>query len=248
MGENRKAMINVEACINGDEVEETRASVAAANDGGAATVELCSAMQFDGLTPPRECIEAARSVFEPRGLMIMIRPRAGDFHYSVAEIETMKAEINGAAQSGADGVVFGALEADGRLDLSALGDLVGLSRSLGLATTFHRAFDAARNRLEAVDTLIELGANRVLTSGVDWGKSGSALNGVSVLDEVIQAARGRIEIVIGGGVNPVNAPQVLERLNPWRGNLGVHAYSGVRDKGGTSQYLVGALVDAVARW
>ena len=71
-------MIKVEACINGDEVKETLESVRAANDGGAATVELCGAMDEDGLTPPMECVAAARSVFEPKGLMVMVRPRSGE--------------------------------------------------------------------------------------------------------------------------------------------------------------------------
>lgn len=241
-------MVNVEACINGDEVAETRASVSAANDGGATTVELCGAMRFDGLTPPRECIEAARDAFKPNGLMVMIRPRPGDFHYSAAEIETMERQINTAAEAGADGVVFGALDSEGRLDLPSLRELVGLSQSLELATTFHRAFDATRNRLEALEVLIGLGVGRILTSGVAWGETGSALDGVVALDAAIQAARGRLEIVIGGGVNPLNAPQILRQLNPWVGRLGVHSYSGIQDRGQTSRAGVKALVDAVAPW
>lgn len=241
-------MINVEACINGDTVSETLEGVRAANDGGAATVELCGAMQHNGLTPPLECVEAARSVFEPKGLMVMIRPRAGGFLYSKDEVATMKAQIEQAAEAGADGVVYGLLQADGSLDRGALVELVELSQSLGLATTFHRAFDAARDRLEVLEILIGLGVDRILSSGVAWGESGSALDGVSKLNDVIRAVNGRLEVVIGGGVNPVNAPQVLERLSPWTGSLGVHAYSGVRDGGGTTQSGVRDLVDAVARW
>jgi copper homeostasis protein len=241
-------MVDVEVCINGDEVDETRSSVTAANAGGAARIELCGGMQFDGLTPPVECIQAARDVFEPKGLLVMIRPRAGDFQYSPDEVELIKLQISAAAAAGADGVVMGLLNEVGDLDLEPLRELVGLSQSLGLMTTFHRAFDAARDRLEALDALIELGFDRVLTSGVTWGMSGSALDGVLELDRLIQAAKARLEIVIGGGVNPVNAPQVLRSLSPWDGKLSVHAYSGVQDKENTTVSGVKALVDAVANF
>ena len=238
-------MVDVEVCIDGDEVDETRASVTAANAGGAARVELCGAMQFDGLTPPVESVKAARNVFERNGLLVMIRPRAGDFQYEQDEVELMKSQISAAAQAGADGVVMGLLNGEGHLDLQPLRELVELSQSLGLMTTFHRAFDATRNRLEALDGLIELGFDRILTSGVAWGLPGSALDGVLELDRLIQAAKSRLEIVIGGGVNPVNAPQVLRGLSVWNGKLSVHAYSGVQDKGRTTISGVKALVDAV---
>ena len=241
-------MVSVEVCINGDDVEETLGSVSAAHSGGAARIELCGSMQFDGLTPPRECIEAARAAFSRDGLLVMIRPRADDFSYSSVEIQTMKNQIQSAAELGADGVVFGLLDAEGCVDLRLTRELVELSSSLKLGTTFHRAFDATRSRKEALETLIELGIDRVLTSGVDWGKPGSALDGVTELDKLIHAAKGRLEIVIGGGVNQVNAPQVLSKLRPWNGPLSVHAYSGVQDDGQTSCSGVRKLVDAVASW
>jgi copper homeostasis protein len=97
-----------------------------------------------------------------------------------------------------------------------------------------------------LDSLIELGFDRILTSGVHWGMPGSALDGVLELDRVIQAAQARLEIVIAGGVNPVNAPQVLQGLSPWNGRLSVHAYSGVQDNGNTTDAGVRALVEAVA--
>ncbi len=237
--------VNVEACISGDEVEETRLSVTAANEGGAATVELCGEMQFDGLTPPKASIEAARAAFERPGLMVMIRPRKGDFCYSESELGEMKEQIEMAADAGADGVVFGMLQADGQLDEEALESLVELSKSLGLRITFHRAFDAVPDRLVALERLVELGVDRILTSGVAWRESGSALDGVGMLDRVIQTAKGRLEIVIGGGVGPVNAPEILKRLSPWSGTLSVHAYSGVQDDGRTTVRGVKALVDAV---
>jgi copper homeostasis protein len=176
----------------------------------------------------------------------MIRPRAGDFHYASDEIELMKSQIAEAAQAGADGVVMGVLDEAGRLNLKPLRELVELSKFFGLETTFHRAFDATRDRFEALDSLIELGFDRILTSGVHWGMPGSALDGVLELDRVIQAAQARLEIVIAGGVNPVNAPQVLQGLSPWNGRLSIHAYSGVQDNGNTTDAGVRALVEAVA--
>ena len=241
-------MIKVEACISGETVEEALANAKAAQEGGATTIELCRSMAYDGLTPIVECVEAARSVFERPGIMVMIRPRAGGFHYSAEELESMAKQIERAAQAGADGVVFGTLNKSGQLDESAARSLTRLAKSLGLATTFHRAFDAIPDSISAIEALVGIGVDRILTSGIAWGELGNALDGASVLNEAIQAAIGRIEIVIAGSVSPSLAPKVLERLDPWQGDIGVHAYSGVQDNGKTSAAGVRALVDSVSRW
>lgn len=241
-------MIKVEACISGETVEQSLANALAANEGGATTIELCRSMAYDGLTPMVECIEAARSVFEGPGLMAMIRPRAGGFRYGGDELASMKRQIEIAAKAGADGVVFGALDAANELDEAAVRDLAELARSFDLATTFHRAFDAIPHPMPALELLADIGVNRILTSGVAWGATGNALDGAAVLNEAIQAAAGRVEIVIAGSISPSLAPQVLDRLSPWQGDIAVHSYSGVQYEGETSAAEVRALVDSVNGW
>ena len=101
-------MIPVEICINSDNLTNVRQAVEVAYRGGASRVELCAAMQSHGLTPDPVHIHAARAAFHARpGLMVMIRPRAGDFSYTRAELDLMHRQIHEAAQAGADGVVFG---------------------------------------------------------------------------------------------------------------------------------------------
>jgi len=238
--------VKVEACIRGDTPAEASPFAAAAFRGGADTVELCSAMHLEGLSPSIAAIKAARAEFRRPGLMTMVRPRDGDFCYSDEEFEIVERQIESAAKAGADGVVFGLLTNDGHIDDCRVKRWVAQSRQLGLKTTFHRAFDATPSREEALATLIELGVDRILTSGVGWGEPGSALDGVLQLDRLIQQSAGRIEIIIGGGVSPECAPAILESLNPWTGTLSVHAYSGVMEKGETSEERVRALVEAVS--
>ena len=239
-------MVKVEACIRGDAVEETVLFAKAAFQGGADTIELCGSMHLDGLTPPRESIEAARLAFHRPGLIVMVRPRGGDFCYSSYEIAEMRREIEIAAEAKADGVVLGGLTSGGEIDVPQIGPLIELSHSLGLKATFHRAFDAARDVPESLGILIQLGIDRILTSGVPWGESGSALDGVFVLNQLIQQCEGRTEIVIGGSVSPENVPLVLKELQPWKGDLSVHAYSGVMENDKTSERKVRLLVDAVS--
>ena len=239
-------MVKVEACIRGDAAEETRLFAKAAFQGGADTIELCGSMHLDGLTPPREIIEAARLAFQRAGLMVMVRPRGGDFCYSSNEISEISRQIEIVATAKADGVVLGGLTRRGEIDVPQIGPLIELSHSLGLKTTFHRAFDAVRDVPESLGILIQLGIDRILTSGVPWGESGSALDGVFALNQLIQQCAGRAEIVIGGSVSPENAPLVLKELQSWKGDLSVHAYSGVMENDKTSERKVRLLVDAVS--
>ena len=239
-------MVKVEACIRGDAAEETGLFAKAAFQGGADTIELCGSMHLDGLTPPRESIESARLAFQRPGLMVMVRPRGGNFCYSRDEIAEMRRQIEIVATAKADGVVLGGLTGGGEIDVPQIGPLIELSHSLGLKATFHRAFDAVRDVPESLELLIQLGIDRILTSGVPWGESGSALDRVLVLNQLIQQCAGRTEIVIGGSVSPENAPLVLKELQPWRGDLSVHAYSGVMENDTTSERKVRLLVETVS--
>ena len=111
----------------------------------------------------------------------------------------------------------------------------------------HRAFDATTDLDATLDALIELGFDRVLTSGVPWGQRGSVLDGVERLARTIQRAQGRIEIVLGGGINPANVGLLLARLPLDAGRVGVHAYSGAQISGQTTIEAVRNFVAAVQR-
>ncbi|KFV82780.1 Copper homeostasis protein cutC, partial [Struthio camelus australis] len=137
-------------------------------------------------------------------VFVMIRPRGGDFLYSDREVEVMKADIRLAKLHGADGLVFGALTEDGRIDTELCTALLAVCRPLPV--TFHRAFDMVHDPLVALETLISLGFERVLTSGCD----SSALEGLSLIKRLAEQAKGRIVVVPGGGITERNLQRILE--------------------------------------
>jgi copper homeostasis protein len=138
-------------------------------------------------------------------IYVMIRPRGGDFLYSGPELAVMERDITLAQELGADGVVFGMLTSAGKVDHRLTGRMV--SRSFPLDVTFHRAIDVARDPLEALDRLIDLGVDRVLTSG----GAAKALSGAKVIRAMVDRARGRIGILAGSGINERNAAQIVTR-------------------------------------
>lgn len=179
-------------------------SVIAAARGGAARVELCSALAVGGLTPSEGFI--ARAVAVP-GVKkhVLIRPREGDFVYSPEEVEIMLADVAMAARCGADGVVVGALLPDGSIDAFTTRLLVEAAHSRGLSVTFHRAFDRTANAVESLERIIAMGCDRVLTSGL----APTALQGADVLRRLVEVAAGRIAILAGSGVNSGNVAQLV---------------------------------------
>ncbi|MBK8944058.1 MAG: copper homeostasis protein CutC [Ignavibacteriae bacterium] len=239
-------MIKLEICINCDGLQKVSESVKAAYLGGASTIELCSAMHLDGLTPtPNQIVDARKSFMIRKGLMVMIRPRAGDFCYSKKEIQVMKNQINIAAKNGADGVVFGILDKQNNLDINSTQQLIEDSKKYNLLTTFHRAFDASRNPFETLDLLIQLGVNRILTSGTVWGENKFAIEGISKLSQLIDKANNKIEIVISGGINFISLKTILSQFNIENKNISFHSYSGVRENGFTKLELVKSLAELV---
>lgn len=239
--------VRVEICINSTTSTAVQQNVAAAFRGGADTVELCSQMELDGLTPEREHIAAARAAFGDRpGLMVMIRPRAGDFCYTPDEVNEMRRQMDTAVAAGANGVVFGLLNGPA-LAVAEMRQLTEWAHSLGLIVTCHRAFDAVANQAEALEQLIEIGVDRVLTSGTPWGSSLPATAGIAQLAELIRQANNRLEIVIGSGLDPHNAPALLAQLPLTAGRLAVHSYSGVLDGEDVSEKMVSRLVQTARR-
>ncbi|TAE59690.1 MAG: copper homeostasis protein CutC [Bacteroidetes bacterium] len=182
------------------------ASVQAALDGGADRIELCSSLPLGGLTPGIGLVEASLSLFGPQ-VMVMIRPRGGDFFYSDAEFEVMKREVRAVKAAGAAGVVLGLLLKDGQIDLMRTQQLVALARPLSV--TFHRAFDQVPDPEKALEALILAGADRVLTSGL----APDALSGSAMIARLQQQAAGRIAILAGAGILPENVAQLVRDTN-----------------------------------
>ena len=238
-------MIEIEICINSDTSASLSDNVKKARRGGAARIELCGAMHFDGLTPTPEQIKVARAAFaNVHGLMVMVRPRGGDFNFSQQEIELMLRQIDSAAENGANGVVVGVLRAeDSCIDMPALRRIVHEAVNWGLSVTFHRAFDATPDPMRSLDELMDAGVHRVLTSGVGWGESGGAVEGISQLQKIAARAT-NIEIVIGGGIFPGNAKKIIENIMTPDRKISLHAYSGVLVGDSVSENAVLELVEA----
>jgi copper homeostasis protein len=173
------------------------ASALAAQEGGAGRVELCASLGEGGLTPSYATIAIARErLLIP--LYVLIRPRAGDFLYDEIEIGTMRRDIEACARLGCDGVVIGALDADGNVALNACRELIHAARGLGV--TFHRAFDLARDPALALEELIALGCERVLTSG----QRTTASEGAAEIRTLIGHAGNRIVVMPGAGIDSRN--------------------------------------------
>lgn len=191
-------MIKVEVCI--DSVE----GAVAAQQGGAHRVELCDNLLEGGTTPSAGTIALTRQQLQI-DLNVIIRPRGGDFRYSNLEFEVMKYDIEQAKGLGANGVVIGLLKEDGSLDRERTEALVRLARPLSV--TFHRAFDMCRDPYELLEQLIELGVDRVLTSG----QEASALEGLELISALVQRAAERIIVMPGGGINERNIEKIVAR-------------------------------------
>jgi len=183
------------------------AGVRAAKAAGANRVELCGDLLEGGTTPSRGMIRRARTVAGIR-LHVIIRPRGGDFLFDDDEVAVMEADIDAAKAEGADGVVIGLLAADGRIDVARTRDLIARARPLSV--TFHRAFDMTPDPFEALETLVELGVNRVLTSG----QEASVLEGLPLLAELVRRAGDRIIVMPGGGITARNIDRIVATAKP----------------------------------
>lgn len=177
-------------------------SVRAAVEGGATRIELCSALSEGGVTPSLGLIEESRRV-EGLQIHVLIRPRGGDFLYTHAEVECMARDVETAVRAGADGVVIGALLPDGSIDTDTCRRLI--ERAEGRNVTFHRAFDVCRDPESALETIINLGCNRLLTSGCQP----TAREGIPMLRQLVKQAGDRLTILPGGGVAPDNAALIM---------------------------------------
>ncbi len=174
-----------------------------AQSAGADRIELCDNPAEGGTTPGIGVVEIVRRNLNI-DMYVMIRPRGGDFHYSKLEFEAMKIDLMNAKRLGADGVVFGILQDDGRIDIDRCRELILLARPMGV--TCHRAFDLTRDPMEALEDCVTAGFDRILTSG----REPSAVEGTSLISDLQQAAAGRILIMPGVGINAENVRTIVE--------------------------------------
>ena len=168
-----------------------------AEKAGADRIELCKDLHLDGLTPD---YESAKKTIDSLNIpvFILIRPREGNFIYSHKEFELMKSDIIKFKEIGCKGIVSGVLNNDNSIDIKKTKELVELSRPLEF--TFHRAFDKVNNPLNEIENLIELGIDRVLTSG----QKEKAIDGLVLLKQLNSISNNRIKIMPGSGINKSN--------------------------------------------
>ena len=181
---------NIESCL-------------AAQEAGANRIELCAGPGEGGVTPSYAFIKAAREKLHI-DLYVMIRPREGDFLYNNEEFKMMKTDIAICKQFGCNGIVTGILTKDGRIDKDRCKALVELAHPL--KATFHRAFDRVANPFEALEDIIDLGFERILTSGL----KPKAIEGKETLAALIKQSGDRIIIMPGSGITSENIVEIAE--------------------------------------
>lgn len=187
----------LEVCV------DTPVGLARAITGGADRIELCSALALQGLTPAPGLMAIAAEAKIP--VYPMIRPRHGDFVYGPDDLDAIMRDIDAVRDAGLAGVVIGANTTSGALDVDVLSMLVAHAEGLGV--TLHRAFDLTPDPLAALETAIDLGFERILTSGGAL----NAMAGHETIAALVEQASGRIAILAGGGVNPANVAEIVAR-------------------------------------
>ncbi len=190
--------MDVEVCI--ESIEEAKLAA----KYKAKRVELCSGLDLGGITPSANLIETIVE-FAPE-VHVLVRPRGGDFCYNSEEINLIKRDIKLAKKLGAFGVVIGVLNRSNEFDFDLNKELVEFAKSNNLEVTFHRAFDLVPNPENTIYQLIELGIDRLLTSG----QQRSAVEGVELIRKLSMIAKDKIQIMAGGGVNQNNIQSLLE--------------------------------------
>ncbi|MGC1871787.1 MAG: copper homeostasis protein CutC [Acidobacteriaceae bacterium] len=188
----------LEICV--DSVESAIASRA----GGAQRIELCSDLNEGGITPSDGLIQAVRKHVGIE-VFVMVRPRGGDSFYTSYEYDVMKTDVARMRELGADGIVLGLLNRDGHVDVQRTHQLVQLADPMQV--TFHRAFDMSADLDESLERVIETGAHRILTSGGLQTVS----QGAERVTHLIDAAKGRIRVMVGGGIRQENIRKIAQR-------------------------------------
>jgi copper homeostasis protein len=179
-------------------------SALAAQDGGAVRVELCENLAEGGTTPSYGEIQMARKLLHIK-LNVLVRPRGGDFLYTDTEYDVMVTDVKTCIELGCDGIVIGILKANGTVDKERCSKLVQMAKIMGVNATFHRAIDMCADMDQAVEDIIDLEFERILTSG---GKS-TAMEGFRTIARLVKKAAGRISIMPGSGINDHNVVDLV---------------------------------------
>lgn len=186
----------IEVCI------ESVESAVIAQDCGADRVEVCSALSEGGITPSLGLVHRIREKLNI-GVHVIIRPRRGDFCYSDDEFACMKNDVKFFREIGVDGFVFGILTKDGEIDCQRCREIIECAGKVSI--TFHRAFDAVKDPFKALEDCISLGIDRILTSGLRQ----KAEEGIPMLKQLTERAKGRIIILAGSGINENNIEKII---------------------------------------
>lgn len=187
-----------EACV-GSYIEAKKAE-----DLGADRIELCDNLNEGGTTPSLGTIKIAKETISVP-IFPIIRPRGGNFIFSEEEIKIMERDIELCKSLNIDGVVIGALTSNNEIDEDVIIRLI--EKAKGMNITFHMAFDLIDNRKAAIDKLIQLGVNRILTKGGNK----SAMNNLDILRETVEYAGNRINILAGGGITKDNYKYIVDK-------------------------------------
>lgn len=188
----------LEVCANGIH------SAINAQQAGADRIELCENLDGGGTTPSSGTIKLAREKLSIP-IHVLIRPRAGDFIYSNEEFEIMKRDIEFCQSNGINGVVLAVLKSDGTIDMERCKELVQLAKPMSI--TFQRAFDFVKDPFVALEEIISLGCDRILTSG----QKQNVLEGSELIHHLVQLANNRIILLAGAGINEENIQEVVRR-------------------------------------
>jgi copper homeostasis protein len=192
--------ILVEVCA------DSVSSAVIAQSAGAYRVEFCANLKEGGTTPSLGQIKIARELLNIR-LYVLVRPRGGDFLYDHREWKTIEYDIHSCGEMGCDGIVTGMLLPDGTVDKERMYKLILIARQYGMGITFHRAFDRSVDLFQAMEDIIDLGCERILTSG----GYNTAIEGIEILQQLIEKANKRIVIMPGAGITPENASLLIQK-------------------------------------
>lgn len=194
-------------------------------EGGADRIELCAALSEGGITPSYGTIARCRKAFDVQ-IFPIIRNRGGDFLYTDEEFEIMLHDVKLCKETGCDGVVIGLLQKDGSIDIKRTAKLI--EAAYPLEVTFHRAFDRCKDPFEALEQLIEIGCQRILTSG----QKPAAPQGVELIAQLVKAADERIIIMPGSGVRKENIKELQQKTGA------VEFHSSLRSKSNSQMEFI----------
>lgn len=178
----------------------------AAYHGGAKRVELNSALHLGGLTPSLGALILTKKNTDLK-VITMVRPRGAGFHYSEADFETMKIDAELMMENGADGIAFGCLDENGNIDVAQTQEIIDIVKKYNGEVVFHRAFDCVQDPYASIEKLIEMGVDRILTSGLKE----KAMAGMDLIADLQKKYGERIELLAGSGMNASNAKEMMDK-------------------------------------